>query len=164
MYIKRRFSIKPKDFEFICRLYRPPIRNTQKRADQSLSRAPLVRNTLVFECKFSTSSTPSLSNRPFLLASNCVFCFRCISLKQISNEFQLSLRLPLIERPIHWYRRALITGAKPVKLKYSFFILFFSYANHIWHYEFFKVLWIRISMLFLIFTYLKHIYQMFLHQ
>jgi hypothetical protein len=75
---------------------------------------------------------------PFLLASNCAFCFRCISLKQISNEISIEPSLAFgrtsdtLVSP-SFYK----TGAKPVKLKYSFFILFFSYANHIWHYEFF---------------------------
>lgn len=97
LHIKRRFSIKPKDSNSFASYIAQRYETHKKRADQSLSGAPLVRMTLVFECKFSTSSTPSLSNRPFLLASNFVFCFRCISLKQISNEFQLSLRLPLVD-------------------------------------------------------------------
>ncbi len=98
------FSNKPKDSNLFASYIAQRYATHKKGADQSLSGAPLVRMTLVFECMFST---PFLSNMPLFLASNCAFCFRCISLKQISNEFQLSLRLPLVERPIHWNRRAL---------------------------------------------------------
>lgn len=77
-----------------------------KKSRSILSGAPLLRMTLVFECKFSTVST--------LISLNCLFCLLQIvhfvldayRLNKAPMKFQWSLRLPLVERPIHWYRRA----------------------------------------------------------
>ncbi|GAB6259346.1 hypothetical protein PSKAS_48690 [Peribacillus sp. N1] len=51
MHIKRRFTIKPKGSNLFASYIAQRYETHKKRADQSLSGAPLVRMTPVFECK-----------------------------------------------------------------------------------------------------------------
>ena len=102
-----RFSIKPKDSNLFASYIAQRYETQKKEPIQSLTGAPLVRMTLVFECKFSTASTLILLNCLFCLLQIVHFVLDAYRLNKSPMKFQLSLRLPLVERPIHWYRRAL---------------------------------------------------------
>jgi hypothetical protein len=92
-----RFSIKPKDSNLFASYIAQRYETQKKEPIQSLTGAPLVRMTLVFECKFSTVST--------LILLNCLFCL--LQIVHFVLEISIEPSLAFGRTSDTLYRRAL---------------------------------------------------------